>query len=137
MNVINVFQFEIIIIPSNHCFETWLLGKRGIYPSVVESDSFFYPYYAHYNIDENDPELMIPPNNVPDTIAKYHFHYLHDMLRYRHLRYRKSNPPQFIKDSSYINDLVNRATTTNHLQSFRTLYEFIQGENNLQNCNVF
>lgn len=77
-------EFDIIILVCNRCFETWLLGCKGLYPKeTVERDSFFYPYYNHYNIEECNPEAMLAPEMVDETTAKYHFHYLHELLRYK------------------------------------------------------
>lgn len=55
-------DFEIVILVCNRCFETWLLGCKGLYPKTpVEENSYFYPYYNHYNIEMCDPEKMIVP----------------------------------------------------------------------------
>lgn len=46
----------------NRCFETWLLGCKGLYPKTpVEENSYFYQYYNHYNIEMCDPEKMTVP----------------------------------------------------------------------------
>ncbi len=35
-----LFHLEILVC--NHCFETWLLGRKGLYPKeLVPSESFF------------------------------------------------------------------------------------------------
>ena len=39
--------------------------------------------------------MMPVPQDVQETIAKYHFHYLHEMCRYNKIRYSK-NKPMFI-----------------------------------------
>ena len=86
-------NFDIMIFVCNRCFETWLLGRRGLYPiEAVDKTSDFYQYYKHYNIETSDPEGMIPPEDNEETIAKYHFHYLHELLRYKRIRYSKNNP---------------------------------------------
>ena len=58
-------------------------------------DGDFQTYYDSYNIKDNDPEMMPVPQDVQETIAKYHFHYLHEMCRYNKIRYSK-NKPMFI-----------------------------------------
>ena len=40
-----VFDFEIVILVCNRCFETWLLGCVGLYPEEVEPGSDFYPFF--------------------------------------------------------------------------------------------
>mgnify|MGYP000037674555 FL=1 len=55
-------DFEIVILVCNRCFETWLLGCKGLYPKTpVEENSYFYPYYNHYNIEMCDSEKMTVP----------------------------------------------------------------------------
>lgn len=119
------FDFEIVILVSNHCFETWLLGCMGLYPEgVVDKTSFFYEYYNHYNIEESNPEDMKPPVGSGETIAKYHFHYLHELLRYKKIRYSK-NKPDNVSTRQYFDGIVERIKATNHEQSFREFYDFI------------
>lgn len=120
----NQIEFEIEIFVCNHCFETWLLGAKGIYPSgIVDNDSFFYPYYTYYNISECDPENMLVPDNLNETIAKYHFHYLHELFRYKKIRYRKNNTI-YVESEEYFNAIIDRIQTTLHLKSFYEFYEF-------------
>lgn len=117
-------DFEIIVLVCNHCFETWLLGCCGLYPKgQVDKESDFYQYYENYNIEEYDPEEMLPPEGNKDTIAKYHFHYLHELLRYKRIRYSK-NRPQNIATEGYFKRIVERIDTTGHLNSFRNFYNF-------------
>ena len=114
-------EFDIIILVCNRCFETWLLGCKGLYPKeTVERDSFFYPYYNHYNIEECNPEAMLAPEMVDETTAKYHFHYLHELLRYKKIRYSKSNPKN-IATSEYFNGIVERINSK-HLKNSMTLF---------------
>ncbi len=118
-------NFDIVVLVCNHCFETWLLGCRGLYPTgVVDQASDFYAYYKYYNIEENDPEEMTPSEDSEDTIAKYHFHYLHELLRYKKIRYSK-NRPQNVATEGYFKGIVERIDSTEHIKSFKTFYEFI------------
>ena len=124
---INELNFETKILVCNHCFETWLLGCTGLYPrEEVDIKSDFYTYYNYYNIEENDPEKMIPPETCDDTIAKYHFHYLHELLRYKKIRYSKSKPDNIIT-KGYFNGIVERIHITNHLNSFESFFNYISG----------
>lgn len=130
-HLIDEFDFEIKIIVSNCCFETWLLGNREIYP-VIEPDenSLFYPYYIHYNVKINDPEYMYVPNGVNETRAKYHFHYLHDALLHKKVRYTKKKPNN-VATKKYFNEMVSRMNDTTHICSFRELYEYICSQKSL------
>lgn len=118
-------NFNIKVFVCNHCFETWLLGCCGLYPQEeIDHVSDFYQYYSHYNIEECDPEELIPPEENCDTIAKYHFHYLHELLRYKKIRYSKSNPKN-VATKKYFDGIVERINTSEHLKSFKKFYNFV------------
>ena len=119
------FDFDITIVVCNHCFETWLLGAKGLYPEHVEEESDFYPYYQYYNIACDDPENMIPPADRKETIAKYHFHYLHELLRYKKIRFSKSRP-QNVATKKYFEDILERIETTEHIRSFAKFIDFVK-----------
>lgn len=123
------FDFELLIFVCNHCFESWLLGAEGLYPQdKVASESDFYPYYSHYNIEECDPEEMSVPTNCNETIAQYHFHYLCELFRYRRIRYSKSKPDA-VATRDYFNSMCDRIENTEHIQSFAKFVDFIIKEN--------
>ncbi len=122
-------EYEVRVFVCNHCFESWLLANESLYPLVEpEKESFFYPYYAHYDISKNDLEFMMVPNEREETIAKYHFHYLHDALRYRKIRYSK-NKPDYVSTDTYFNAIVDRMRRTSHINSFKEFWNFIQEQN--------
>ncbi len=119
-------DFEIKVTVCNHCFESWLLGNEDIYPEKKpDKDSAFYPYYMHYNIKMNDPEHMSVPEGVGGTIARYHFHYLHDAFLYNKIRYNKKKP-DYVANEDYFLQLVSRMNKTVHIRSFKELWEYIQ-----------
>ena len=84
----------------------------------------------HYNIEQHDPENMNVPVGSTETIAKYHFHYLHELLRYCKITYRKNKPPELIKGKEFYDALVDRFLETSHLKSFGELYEFLLEKRN-------
>ena len=100
---------------------------------MVDSKSDFYPYFSHYNISVNDPELMMVPENVQDTIAKYHFHYLCELFRYQRIRYTKSRPTVVMQEW-YYNELKSRIEKTSHLKSFAKFVQFIYDEASRDEC---
>lgn len=116
------FSYKIFVC--NHCFETWLLGNGNLFPNNhVEVENDFWEYYVNYNIKKDDPELMKPPIGVRETIASYHFHYLHEMCRYNKIRYSK-NKPEKMAEEQYFNALIERIKTTPHLSSFLEFYNY-------------
>lgn len=127
-------DFSMEVFVCNHCFETWLLGCEGIYPANVLKASFFYEYYSHYNIKTDDPEDMPVPSGCDETIAQYHFHYLHELFRYQKIRYSKSNPRHVITES-YFSGIWDRVNQTEHLKSFKTFIDFILDESSLMQIN--
>ena len=110
----------------NHCFETWLLGNGNLYPDI-RPEGDFQPYYDKYNIKVNDPELMAVPDDIKETIAVYHFHYLHEMCRYNRVRYSKKKPMEMAK-KVYFDALVSRIDNSDHLHSFAQFYEYFVNE---------
>lgn len=121
-------SFEIVVFVCNHCFETWLLGSENIYPSEeVDENSFFYPYYKHYNINTLDPENMPVPNCIDETIAQYHFHYLHELFRYKKIRYTKKRPT-YVTTKSYFEGIVKRVKNTGHVKTFQKFVEFLKSK---------
>lgn len=126
---INNFDFKIEVFVCNHCFESWLLGCQWVYPqSKVDVASFFYPFYSYYDVSKRDPEIMPVPMECEETTAKYHFHYLHEMLRYKKMRYNK-NKPNVVSDITYFNGLLKRIYETQHIGTFKEFIEFIISEN--------
>lgn len=120
-------SFEIIIIVCNHCFESWLLGKKGLYPKRVDLSSSFYPHYNHYNIELCDPELMQPPSWTDDNIAQYHFHYFHDLMLYKRMKYTKKKP-KIVATQDYLGGLCKRIENTEHISSFKNFIDFMKSE---------
>jgi hypothetical protein len=118
------FTYKVFVC--NHCFETWLLGNRTLYPEA-RPEGDFQKYYDAYNVKLYDPESMPVPQDVNETIAAYHFHYLHEMCRYNKIKYTKKKP-MYMAEKSYFNQLITRAKETEHLRSF---YEFYNYFNNL------
>lgn len=121
------FDFQIKVIVVNRCFESWLLGNVNLYPDDVPPEDFdFFAYYKYYNIKESDPEMMVRPvDSIENTTAKYHFHYLHEVLRYKKVRYGKSRLKN-ISTKEYFEQIVQRIHTTEHLNSFRELWQYIK-----------
>ena len=118
--------FQIRILVCNHCFETWLLGRKDLYPrKTVPETSFFYPYYKHYNIAEEDPEYMEVPSEIKETTGQYHFHYLHELFRYKRIRYSKKKPDA-VSSEEYFTGIAERATETGQLFSFQEFYDYFK-----------
>lgn len=122
------FKLEYKIFVCNHCFESWLLGNGMLYPeNPPDEENSFYKHYNNYNIKENDPEFMKPPMGVNETIASYHFHYLHDMCQYNKIRYTKKKP-YIAATKEYFEQLVSRIYNTPHLKSFKEFYDYFSSE---------
>ena len=72
---------------------------------------------------------MTVPTDCNETIAKYHFHYLCELFRYRRIRYSKSKPDA-VATKDYFCSMYNRIKHTEHIQSFARFVDFIMGEIN-------
>lgn len=114
------FSYKVFVC--NHCFETWLLGNGTLYPQNRPSDNF-QQYYDTYNIKLCDPEKMRPPEDLNETIASYHFHYLHEMCRHNKIRYSKKKPMN-LATKEFFNEIVKRVNSTNDLPSFFNFYSY-------------
>lgn len=112
---------EIILIAQNRCIETWFLGNEKIYKTNPQS-SHLKTYQDHYNVKENDPELM-PFHNDFDTHANFHFTYLREMLLERNVRYSK-NHPRDVAEPYYLDELAKRCNEKGHLNTFKKFYDF-------------
>lgn len=112
---------EIILIAQHRCIETWFLGNEKIYKSNPQSQHLK-TYQNHYNVKENDPELMLF-HSAFDTHANFHFAYLREMLLERNVRYSKNHPRE-VAEPHYLDELVKRCNEKEHLNSFKKFYNF-------------
>ena len=125
-------EYPIIPFVVDCCFETWLLGNRDLFPSQSpESTSPFFPYYNFYDVSVNNPELMPADENNPQypdyhfhSKADFHFRYFHELCRHNRIRYSKNNP-KAVNKFEFFEKIVQRINTTDHLNSFRKFYEYI------------
>lgn len=115
-------QLEIIV--HNKCVETWFLGNRKVYKRNPQSERFL-EYSKHYNVEENDPELM---EKLPRfaTTSQFHEAYLREMLNEYNIRYRKSRPNEVLKPY-YLEELIKRVEDeSTHLQSFSKFLKLVK-----------
>lgn len=129
------------IFVQNKCFETWLLGYRELIYNLNDQseyyDVFVDKYLDHYNIINQDPELLEKPEYTEiSTISKYHVEYLkYYFLATCGLTYKKGKKPKTSKippivfTTEYINSLKNRIKETKHLESLKEFFEFINEVN--------
>jgi hypothetical protein len=122
-NIILNDSCEIILIVQNRCIESWFLGNDKIY-KVNPQSQFLKEYQDHFNVRENDPELM-PIYKDFDTHADFHLTYLREMLLERNVRYSK-NHPRDVADPYYLDELVKRSIKTEHLKSFKKFVDFCE-----------
>ena len=134
-------NFEIKIFVCNCCIETWLLGRKNMYPLPIESNpnaenykcfsKHFENHYYHYNIEINDPELMSIPDAKSETKARYHFHYFHDLCLYNFLsgksplKYTKSKP-NIAMNEDFFDGLMERIYDTDDLESLKEFVCFLK-----------
>ena len=114
------------IVVQNCCMETWFLGNAEIstQSNKKNSSAKFSDFQNYYDILVDDPEAMIglPPNYYYPTKARFHKTYLNEYLRGFGLRYIQSNP-KMIEEKEYLDALIKRCKTTNHLSSFKYLLD--------------
>ncbi|MEY2830446.1 MAG: hypothetical protein RIQ33_2304 [Bacteroidota bacterium] len=119
---------EVVIVPQIKCIESWFLGNKEMYPENFEN-SDFEKFHQHFNVSENNPEIMIAPDWVSDTDAWFHERYLRNLFKQKKggaFTYNKSKPG-IVKDEDYLKNLILRANDgNNHIQSFKLFYDFCQ-----------
>ena len=114
-------EFHIII--QNCCFETWALGNADIPAqcSAKGNSKFFSVFQPYYDILANDPELMDCPSEYV-TKARFHEKYLKQYLQEFGLVYKKERP-KTIAEKEYLEALIKRCRSTNHLYSLKYLLD--------------
>lgn len=126
---------SIHVFVCNRCFESWLLGCMGLYPSNIDFVSNdFKSYYDFYDIEHNNPEKMLKPLSFDKTVASYHFQYLHTLTldiqkqnKLKKFTYRKSSPNCALR-KDYFEAMVQRINTTEDISTFKEFYDFIIAE---------
>jgi hypothetical protein len=116
------------------CIETWALGNAEIPNEYISQSSStkFSVFQAHYDVLVNDPELMIdyPQGHPYSTKARFHKSYLKEYLQEFGLPYSKKDP-KIIEEEKYLDALIKRCTSTNHLSSLKYLLDIWEQMKNL------
>lgn len=122
-------SFNIFLV--NHCFETWLLGNRAIYPTEGQITPDFRPYHEYFNVSARDPEKMYRPRDYLTT-SIFHFEYLRRLLQTQKILYSKRNPGG-ICNRRYFEELQKRVRAVRpdgkperHLDSLRRFFDFLE-----------
>ena len=71
---------QFVIVFQNKCIETWFLGNQAFYEQSPK-DSVLLDYIAHYDVYNNDPELMSKPSNFHASVAKFHTDYTVNVMK--------------------------------------------------------
>jgi hypothetical protein len=115
---------ELHIIAQKYCMETWFLGNRKVYPRNSDNVDFM-NHAQHYDVSQNDPELMLKPNTFAGSTSIYHELYLRKMLAAKNINYSKSNPKE-IGEKYYLEELNKRINETPHLSSLKNFFSFCE-----------
>lgn len=118
---------QLVLFEQNVCMETWFLGNRSVCKSNPQNPEFI-KYMRHYNVRDNDPELMGNIGNGDhSTTAQFHCRYLQVMFKERNMKYSKANP-NVVCDKTYLEQLIKRNEETQHIPSFGRWINFITKE---------
>ncbi|CAH8283888.1 hypothetical protein EV196_103449 [Mariniflexile fucanivorans] len=113
---------EIHFVVQNICIETWFLGNRKIVKKVPVGLKLR-DFIEHYNITEEDPELMDKMEMYRNK-AHFHYSYFKEILKEHNLIYRKSKPT-IVMEKSYFQQLEKRVDETEHLPTFKQLIDLL------------
>ena len=119
--------FNIFLV--NHCFETWLLGNRDMYPKG-RIPYEFEPFDEYYNVSTHDPEKMMGVREYLTT-SLFHAEYLRQMLLTQKVVYSKRNPGA-VCTRAYLEALRKRVVALDenhkpegHLNSLKRFFDFL------------
>lgn len=122
---VKLIDAKLVVIEHQVCMESWFLGNRKVFKKNPQNQRLL-EYIEFYNVAEQNPELMNTINSEDFTTkAQFHFDYLKKMLAERNMRYSKNNTTE-VQKSDYLNELINRCTTTKDLLTFRAWYDFVR-----------
>lgn len=127
-NIELIDSTELVIIVQNKCIETWFLGNIKMFKRSPSSSKLM-DYYNHYNVKDNDPELMLKPINNIGSTSDFHFNYLRELLKERSVSYTKKNPKGVVEEK-YLDELMKRINQTGHLPSLKYFLDFCKKLNN-------
>ncbi|MFY9243150.1 MAG: hypothetical protein WAO74_08990 [Polaribacter sp.] len=113
---------EIHFVVQNICIETWFLGNKKIVKKVPVGLKLR-EFIEHYNIIEEDPELM-KKMALYRNKAHFHYSYFREILKEHNLIYRKSKPT-IVMEKSYFQQLEKRVNETEHLPTFKQLIDLL------------
>ena len=122
---VKLIDAQLIVIEHQVCMESWFLGNRKVFKKNPQNQKLL-EYIEFYNVAEQNPELMDSINSEDFTTkAQFHYDYLKKMLAERNMRYSKSNTSE-VQKPDYLNELINRCTTTKDLLTFKAWYDFVR-----------
>lgn len=122
---VKLIDAQLVVIEHQVCMESWFLGNRKVFKRNPQNQKLL-EYIEFYNVGERNPELMDSINSEDFTTkAQFHFDYLKKMLAERNMRYSKNNTTE-VQKSDYLNELINRCTTTKDLLTFKAWYDFVK-----------
>lgn len=115
-----VCRAQIFIVIQHFCLETWALGNRRAGPKNPRTYDMM-RYKAYYDVWQDDPALMEPPEEEELNRAQFAEKYLRCMLldKQTHCTYSKRNPT-VLCNKQYFNEVKKRYESTHHISSFRS-----------------
>lgn len=117
------------IFLQKRCFETWCLGSL-LYNSTYSDRYDYQKFVSFYDVSKKDPEEMTKPHWFRKSNSIFHFYYFREMMKQKKQKYAKAHPG-IVMSKSFFDDVVNRIDTSEHLDTFREFYKFLNGLNKL------
>ena len=118
-----VFEgFDLMVFEQKVCVETWFMGNRSIFKRNPQ-DKTYRDYIQFYNVADKNPELMGTLINEWKK-AQFHYQYLRQMFKERHIKYSKKNTAE-VEKCSYLEQLIARYKDTGDIGSFGRWYQYM------------
>lgn len=120
---IDELPVRLFVVPQARTIESWLLGNPRLIGSAPP------PYVAElrdfYDVRSECPEAMGHPRSWGNH-AQFHFHYLREAFKAKHMRYSKTHPGD-AASGSYFDAIRSRsARDADALPTFKRFLRFIE-----------
>ncbi len=115
------------IVVQDCCIETWLLSNATAITNPPPNNCNAAAFFDHYDVTENDPELLPKPEGERGSRAKYHTKYLKGVLTACVGRgYVKGRSGPYC-DEAYWQGMCGRLDShPQHMNSFRRFVNFLR-----------
>lgn len=113
---------RLFVVAQSRCIESWLLGNPRLIGAAPPT--YLAELRDFYDVRRGCPEVMGCPRSWPNH-AQFHFHYLREAFKAKHMVYSKANPGD-AATRTYFDALRSRIDRDGHcMATFRRFVDFV------------